>query len=110
MKAFSSIGICLVLFLGFAANAGAADVVQGKCLEYNKEADILRVEEYDTNFSADFKYGHPTGIETQLDTSKAQVGVLPEVGDIVRVAFEANGSSKSALKIMNVSKQDLMKK
>jgi hypothetical protein len=109
MKSFVSISICL-LVLCAATNASASGVVQGKCLEYNKETGVLRVEEYDTNFSADFKYGRSTGIETQFNTSKAQIGIVPEPDDIVRLAFDVVGDAKMALKIMNVSKQDLMKK
>jgi hypothetical protein len=35
--------------------------------------------------------------------------MLPEAGDILRISYVIEGNSKVALKIMNVSKQDLKK-
>lgn len=100
------------LFLGvmlFAVSAHAGEVAQGKCLEYSK-GGILVIEEYDTNFTPEMKYGHPTGIESSFDVSKAKVGIIPEAGDILRIAYDVDGSNKKATKVMNVSKQDLRKK
>jgi hypothetical protein len=41
---------------------------------------------------------------------KALVGIPPEPGDILRIAYEVRGTDRVALKVMNVSKQDLRKK
>jgi len=37
------------------------------------------------------------------------VGLSPAPGDVIRVAYKVQGSSFLALKVMNVSKQDLRK-
>ena len=105
------IGIMIIgLGMLFVDNAVAAEVAQGKCLEYNKEAKTVKIQEYDTNFSKEFKYGNPTSIETAFDVSTAKIGKAPEAGDILRISYKIEGASNVAIKIMNVSKQDLMKK
>ena len=109
IKSAVTIGI-MIMGLLFAVNAVAAEVAQGKCLEYNKEAKTVKVQEYDTNFSKEFKYGNPTSIETAFDVSTAKIGKAPEAGDILRISYKIEGASNVAIKIMNVSKQDLMKK
>ena len=108
MKPVVTVGI-IILGLIFAANAFAAEVVQGECIEYNSETKIIKVREYDTNFSQN-KYGNPTSIESEFDVSRAKIGKTPEPGDILRIAYQIEGNNKVALKVMNVSKQDLMKK
>jgi len=87
-----------------------AEVAQGQCLGYSQEAMTLKIEEYDTNISKDTPYGNPTGIVSQFDLGKAKVGITPETGDVVRIAYEIKEDQKVALKVMNVSKQDLRKK
>jgi len=109
IKSAITIGIMIIGLL-FAASAVASEVAQGKCLEYNKEAKTVKVQEYDINFSKEFKYGNPTSIESEFDVSTAKIGKAPEPGDILRISYKIEGNSKIALKIMNVSKQDLMKK
>ncbi|MFO7594883.1 MAG: hypothetical protein R6W92_00900 [Desulfocurvibacter africanus] len=96
-------------FLFFVAAAHAGEVAQGKCLAYQKGGTVV-IEEYDTNITSEMKYGHPTGIESSFDISKSKVGMTPEPGDILRVAYIVEGSNKKATKVMNVSKQDVMKK
>ncbi len=102
--------LCLVIGICFAANGIAGEVSQGKCLEYNAESKMVKVEEYDTNFSKDAPYGKTTGIISEFNCSKAKIGAHPEVGDILRISYEVDGSTKKALKIMDVTKQDLRKK
>ncbi|EGJ49076.1 hypothetical protein [Desulfocurvibacter africanus] len=108
-KFAASFALLALGVLLFAASAYAGEVAQGKCLNYTKGGTLV-IEEYDTNFTPEMKYGHPTGIESSFDASKAKVGMIPEPGDILRIAYDADGSSKRATKIMNVSKQDLRKK
>ena len=111
IKSAVTIGIMIIcLGLLFAASAVASEVAQGKCLEYSKEGKTVKVQEYDTNFSKEFKYGNPTSIETEFDVSTAKIGKAPEPGDILRISYKIEGASNVAIKIMNVSKQDLMKK
>jgi hypothetical protein len=104
---------CLVaLFVIAFATSGilAAEVSQGKCLSFDKDKKLIAIEEYDTNFSKDFPYGKPTGVESVYDVSKAQIGIPPEPGDVLRIAYDVKGTDRLALKVMNVSKQDLRKK
>ena len=109
MKSYTLIGICIFGLL-LATTAMAADVVQGECLEYNQESKIIKIREYDTNFSEEAKYGVATNIDSEYDVSQAKIGVLPEPGNILRIAYTTDGNRKMAIKVMNVSKQDLMKK
>ena len=110
MRHLKIILAALLLTLALAAWAWAADVVQGACVSYDAEKHVLVVEEYDLNMTEAFPYGQPTGIETTLDTATALVGITPEPGDVLRVAYDIAGEDKVALKVMNVSKQDLRKK
>ncbi len=107
MRTSIAIGI-VILGLVFATSTLAADVVQGACLEFT--GDRVKIEEFDTNFGPDAKYGKPTGVQSEYDLSRAEVGMHPEPGDILRIAYRLDGDQRMALKVMNVSKQDLMKK
>ena len=97
-----------LLFVSFSATA--AEVSQGKCIWHDKAKQTITLEEYDIKFDRDYPYGHPTGKNTVYDVSKALIGLTPEPGDILRIAYRTNGPEKVAYKVMNVSKQDLMKK
>ncbi|MCF8053214.1 MAG: hypothetical protein K9L59_18410 [Desulfobacterales bacterium] len=88
----------------------AAEVAQGKCLAYSAEDKTIRIEEFDINFSHDAPYGNPTGIVSEYDLSRAKVGIFPEGGDVVRIAYVIENDQKVALKVMNVSKQDIRRK
>lgn len=100
----------LVAALCWALPVLAAEVSQGKCQEYNQENKTIRIEDYNTNFSKQYPYGEPTGEISSYDVSKALIGIPPEPGDILRIAYDVTGTERVALKVMNVSKQDLMKK
>jgi len=108
-RLLKALALTLILSLA-AASAFAADVVQGKCTESDPAAKTLTVEEYDLNFSHDAPHGMPTGIISTYDVSTAKVGLTPEPGDILRIAYNTEGEKRIALKVMNVSKQDLRKK
>ena len=97
-----------VFWLG--STALASEVSQGKTLFFDAASNKIQIEEYDTNFSSSAPYGEPTGIVSEYDLSKAKVGIHPDNGDVVRIAYRIDGDSKMALKVMNVSKQDLRKK
>jgi hypothetical protein len=45
-----------------------------------------------------------------FDSSKAKIVLRPEPGDVLRIVYILEGGSRKALKVMNVSKQDLRKK
>jgi hypothetical protein len=101
--------LALMSMLG-TLNVFAADVAQGKCLEYNQAKKELTIQEYNTEFSKEMPYGKPTIAVSKFDVSDAKIGADPQPGDILRIAYKANGKAKKALKVMNVSKQDLRKK
>jgi len=94
---------CVSLSLG-------AEVAQGKCLNIEKDGTLVTIEEYDTQFSKENPYGRSTGVKSVYNVSKAEVGVPAAVGDILRIAFVVKGKERMAIRVMNVCKQDLMKK
>jgi len=100
---FAAVLCCVSLALG-------AEVAQGKCLKIEKDGALVTIEEYDIQFSTDHPYGRPTGKTSVYDFSKAEIGVPAAVGDVLRIAFKVKGNEKMAVRVMNVSKQDLMKK
>jgi hypothetical protein len=109
MKPFIAV-CCLIALAVLAGPAAAADVSQGKCIQYDKQMGTVTIEEFDTQFSAEMPYGRPTGIEVAYDVSRAVIGITPDPGDILRLAYNVQGDRKVALRVMNVSKQDLRKK
>lgn len=88
----------------------AAEVSQGKCTVFDPAQHTLSIEEYGLNFSKEQPYGEPTGVISNYDIKKALIGIAPEPGDILRIAYTDNGGQRIAVKVMNVSKQDLRKK
>jgi hypothetical protein len=100
----------LVIFLYLQSPVAAAEVSQGKCIQYDKEKKMVTIDEYDLNFSKENPYGCPTGQTSVYNVSTALIGLKPEPGDILRIAYEMKGADRVALKVMNVSKQDLRKK
>ncbi len=102
--------VCFSLVLIFVVAATAGEVAQGKCLSFDHKSMLIVIEEYDTQFSKENPYGKPTGKQSTYKAADAQIGVVPEKGDILRIAYVVKGNDKMATKVMNVSKQDLMKK
>jgi hypothetical protein len=101
---------CLIMIAAFAVSAAAVEVAQGKCVQYDNTTKKLTIEEYDTNFGPDHKYGRPTGKQSLYDLQEAIIGATPEPGDIVRIAYNVKGTERLATKVMNVTKQDVMRK
>jgi hypothetical protein len=100
-----------LIWVYWPVNTFAAEVAQGKCVEYDKGKNELTIQEYNTEFSKEAPYGKPTMAVSRFDVSNAKVGIDPQPGDILRIAYEkADGKVKKALKVMNVSRQDLRKK
>ena len=100
----------VLLVLCLAAPTMADTVAQGKCVSYDQDKKIIVIEEYDTNISKENKYGKPTGKQSTYNVANALIGATPTAGDILRIAFEEKGADRVAVRVMNVSKQDLMKK
>ena len=88
----------------------AAEVSQGKCIQYDEATHKITIEAYDIQIDKQFPYGQPTGASEVFDVSKAAIGIHPEPGDMLRLAWVEKDSVRSAIKVMNVSKQDLRKK
>ncbi|HMK34870.1 MAG TPA: hypothetical protein VK463_07380 [Desulfomonilaceae bacterium] len=101
----------ILLVLCLSAPSMAATVAQGKCISYDKEKKVIVIEDYGTDFSKD-KYGNPTGKQSTYNVADALIGITPAPGDILRIAYEEKdgGKERKAIRVMNASKQDLMKK
>jgi len=104
------IATALALVICLSVPAMAAEVAQGKTIAYDKDKKTLTVEEYDTTKSKENPYGRSTGKQMTFNVAEAMIGATPDPGNIVRVAYQEKGTEKMAIKVMNVTKQDLMKK
>lgn len=109
-KVSATVAVAVVGLLVWAASSFCAEVSQGKCIKLDESNMLLSLEEYDTDFSPEHPYGKPTGVISLYNLSNALMGVSPKPGDILRIAYEIKGTQRMALKVMNVSRQDLMKK
>ncbi|MEW6347845.1 MAG: hypothetical protein AB1646_02185 [Thermodesulfobacteriota bacterium] len=101
---------CLILALCLASPVCAAEIAQGKCVSYDKDKKVVTIEEYDLSVSKEHKYGKPTGKQAVIDMSEALYEFEPEPGHVLRIAYKVVGNDKKAIRIMNLTKQDLMKK
>ena len=90
----AAMGLFLLAVGGYSW-AGA--VIQGKCVSYDASLKVLTLENELDKASVTF------------DLSKAKIGLKPEPGDVIRVAFVKEGAKNMALKVMNVTKQSLKK-
>ena len=105
--------VCLtgmILILCLAAPAMSADVAQGKCLKFDTEKKTVTIEEYDTDFAKPHVYGKPTGKKSTFNVATAMIGHDPNPGDILRIAYSAKSGEKVAFKVMNVTRQNIMRK
>lgn len=101
--------VILVLLIGPVSVSMGAEVSQGKCVHYTAGQSVT-LEEFDLNFTNENPYGEPTGAIVTFNVEKALIGIPPETGDVLRIAYDVRGTERVALKVMNVSKQDLRKK
>jgi hypothetical protein len=94
--------IAAVTALG-CSNGTKSRVYQGVCLKYSPIDQILELKNSQPQLN-------PIPGETAVfNLANAKVGLSPDPGDVIRVAYKAEGNSFLALKLMNVSKQDLRK-
>jgi hypothetical protein len=111
MRQLKTLILTAALLVLLAASAAlAANVAQGSCVSFDPNTNVLIINEFDLNFTDEHRYGQPTGTMIEFDTAKAKIGMMPEPGDILRLSFTSKDGKNTALKVMNVSKQDLMKK
>jgi hypothetical protein len=109
----SRIVVCLtgmILIICLAAPAMSAEVAQGKCLKFDTEKKTVTIEEYDTDFAKPHVYGKPTGKQSTFNVATAMIGHDPSPGDILRIAYSMKGAEKIAMKVMNVTRQNIMRK
>jgi len=95
-----------VALTGFAGLALAGEVFQGISISFDPAANKLVLK----NSEPDKNKVPKTMTEVVFDTSTAKIGLVPAAGDKIRVAYEQKGDKFMALKVMNVTKQDLRKK
>jgi len=110
IRQLAYIGICLMAVVFLAGFCMAGEVSQGKCVSFEKESKIIKMEELGIEKTADAPYGKPTGKVLEFNTAKAKIGKTPAPGDVLRISYVKEGDANMALKVMNVSKQDPMKK
>lgn len=92
--------------VGFAGLALAGEVFQGIAVSFDPAANKLVLK----NTEPDKNKVPKTMTEVVFDTSIAKIGLVPAAGDKIRVAYDQKGDKLVAVKVMNVSKQDLRKK
>ncbi len=103
----------LLVFLFFMLNTGflqAAEVVQGQCVEYdghNKQLKIMVLKSADTR--KNMYEGSPSNVRV-FNTAQAMMSKEPDDGDILRISYYIRDGEKVALKIMNITKQNSLKK
>lgn len=105
-----SIIMSIALLMLSASAVSAAEVAQGKCIEFNTAGMQIVLEEYSPEISKEHPYGPSTGRVSEFHVARAKIGIPPEPGDILRIAYTVEGGIRQAIKVMNVSKQDLRKK
>lgn len=91
---------------GFAGLALAGEVFQGVAVSFDAASNKLVLK----NSEPDKNKVPKTMTEVAFDTSQSKVGLTPSAGDKIRVAYDQKGDKFMAVKVMNVSKQDLRKK
>lgn len=104
---------CIAVFLlavALAPSVMAADVSHGKTINYDEAKKQIIIEEYDVKYSKENKFGNPTGKQSTFDLTNALIGMTPKPGDVVRIAYEEKDGKKQAIRMMNMTRQDLMKR
>jgi hypothetical protein len=101
---------CAAALALLVSPALASEVSQGKCVKFEEAGMLITLEEYDLNFTKEHPYGQPTGTKSVYNASKAEIGAPPKPGDILRIAYDVKGTERVAVKVMNITRQDLMKK
>ncbi|MCB2227063.1 MAG: hypothetical protein KQH53_10335 [Desulfarculaceae bacterium] len=81
-----------------------SQVYEGACLALDAGGKTL------TLANSQPKLNPVKGASATFDISRAKVGLAPEKGNMIRVAYFAEGKKLVAIKVMNLTKQDLRKK
>lgn len=83
-------------------DAAKSQVYQGQCISVDASQLILANNQP--------KLNHISGEKAVFNLAGAKVGLTPAPGDTMRVAYVDADGGYRALKVMNVTKQDLRKK
>jgi len=110
MKLLTTVLIIAIAVALTVPAAMAAEVVQGKCVAIDEENKTYTIEIYDTSKDKEHPYGMSTNKTMVINYSKSLIGKDPEVGNLIRAAYNVEGTDKVAIRIMNITKQDIMKK
>jgi hypothetical protein len=78
-------------------------VYQGTCITLEDGGKTLKLANSQPNLNP------IKGESATFDVSTAKVGASPQPGDVIRVSFLEQGGKMVALKVMNVTRQDLSK-
>lgn len=89
--------------------AMAAEVVQGKCVAIDEKKNTYTVEIYDTTKSKEHPYGITTNKTIVIDYTNALIGKAPEPSDIIRIAYKVEGGNNIGIRVMNITKQSIMR-
>ena len=96
--------LALCFATGCLDKADESLVYQGACLEVGDGGKTLVLA------NSQPERNPIKGDKATFDISKAKVGLAPEVGNVIRVAYFPDKGKNLAIKVMNVTKQDLRKK
>jgi hypothetical protein len=97
------LAVSVMSVLGCRDESNKSYVYQGKCLRFSEADLVLELKNTQPELN-------PIPGETAVfNLARAKVGLPPALGDVIRVAYKIEGKSFLALKLMNVSKQDLRK-
>jgi hypothetical protein len=102
-KLFVPVLVVMVMSALSCSDGSKGRVYQGVCLKYSATDQTLELKNTQPQLN-------PIPGETAVfNLANAKVGLNPGPGDVIRVAYKVQGNSFLALKVMNVSKQDLSK-
>jgi len=104
MKRLFILGLVISVMSVLGCHAESKSYVyQGKCLRFSAADQTLELKNTQPELN-------PIPGETAVfNLANAKLGANPDPGDVIRVAYKVEGNSFFALKLMNVSKQDLRK-
>jgi len=102
----------MVVLVGLALLAASCDlfeapasrVYQGVCISLDGDGKVLKLENTEPALNG------IEGEQAVFDLTEAKVGLTPEPGDTIRVAYLEKEGVYQAVKVMNVTKQNLREK
>ena len=102
-RLFIPVLVVMVMSALSCSDGSKSHVYQGECLRFSAAEKILELKNTQPELNP------IPGERAVFSLAEAKVGLNPAPGDVIRVAYKVEGNSFLALKLMNVSKQDLSK-